>query len=80
MPPMIDLDDVLLYRIAEGACASPKPKEGDDPALTSVKAFVMTCLHRRNLDPDFELEMKNWLNDHTMEQLAGGSGIIGRLN
>lgn len=78
--PMIDIDDVLLYRVTDGACASPKPKEGDDPQLTAIKAFVMTCLHRRNMEPEFEGEMKRWLDQYTEEQLASGTGTIGRLN
>lgn len=76
---MISMDDVLLYRVGENGCASPRPKEGDEPALTAIKAFIMTCLHRRNMDPDFEHEMKEWLDSHTPEQLAS-NGIMSRFN
>jgi len=79
---MIDIDDVLLYRIGDRGCAAPPPKEGDLPAVTAVKAFVMTCLHRRALDPQFESEMKRWLDGYTPEDLKReiGSKNAPRLN
>ena len=76
----INSDDIILYRLTNEACASPRPKPGDDPSLTALKVFVMACLHRRNMDPDFDRDMRNWLDTHTEEELASASGTIGRLN
>lgn len=74
----VPIEDVILYRVGEG-CASPKPKEGDDPQVTALKAFVMTCLHRRNIDPEFEATMREWLDGQSFEGLAE-KGIIKRYN
>jgi len=66
----IPIDDVILYRVGPEGCASPKPKEGDDEGLTATKAFVMTCLIRRNHEPRFEREMKDWL-DNNQDKING---------
>jgi hypothetical protein len=79
VPDQVPIEDVLLYRVGTEGCASPKPKDGDDPGLTALKAFVMTCLHRRNIDEGFEHEMKDWLDRHSFDDLVS-KGIIQRLN
>jgi len=79
MSEVVKIEDVVLYRVSETAFSSPRPKEGDAENMTAVKAFVMTCLHRRNTDENFEREMFEWIGEHPISDLVD-QGIMNRYN
>ena len=64
----ISMDDVIVFRISERHCKVSPPREGEPKDLVSIKKFIMACLHRRNLDEDFEGEMVDWLNSYTLDE------------
>lgn len=62
------LSEVLVHRIDETHVIVVPPEPEDPQSVIDVKMFLMACLHRRNLDSDFEDEMKNWLRSYSKEE------------
>lgn len=64
----VSMDDILVFRVAENLCKIVPPKKTDTPEIVALKNFIMACLHRRNIDEEFDDEMRNWLNGFTLEE------------
>ena len=79
MANTVNIDDVVLYRVEGTNFSAPIPKDDEDNHMVAIKAFVMTCLHRRNVDPKFDHDMKAWLEAHSSEELFE-KDIVKRYN
>ncbi len=64
----VSLDDVLVFRVGDRHCKIAPPRHGEPVEITALKNFMMACLHRRNLDDEFEDDMKNWINSYTFDE------------
>ena len=64
----ISMDDILVFRVSDRHCKVVPPKPGEEKDLVSIKNFIIACLHRRNLDDDFEGEMIDWINSYTLDE------------
>ncbi len=57
-------DEILVVMNDSDHIRVMRPTEQDSVAVVSTKMFLLTCLHRRNLDDDFDKEMLDWLDTH----------------
>jgi hypothetical protein len=53
-------EDILVVMAGNGHVRVMKPEDGDEPVVKEMKMFLLACLHRRNLDDDFDGGMAEW--------------------
>jgi hypothetical protein len=60
--------DVIVHRVDETHVLVTPPEPGDDQFVVEMKMFLLACLHRRNIDPNFDDQMKEWLMSYSKEE------------
>jgi len=65
--------DVLVHKTEDGEAAVVAPSENDSEDVAALKFFLLACLHRRNLDEDFDGEMYDWITAFTPEELLAAT-------
>lgn len=67
-PPTGDLAEPVVYMVDESHCKITPPSDTDSEVVKQMKLFLLACMHRRNLDPDFETDMRLWLGSYDPEE------------
>ena len=64
----IPMDQVLVLKLNEDACMVVKPTEDEPDHIKSLKTFIWACLHRRNIDDNFNDDMVRWFEGYTEQE------------
>jgi len=65
--------EILVHKTDDDQAAVVAPNENDTEDVAALKFFLLACLHRRNLDENFDEEMYDWITSFTPEELSAAT-------
>lgn len=70
------MEDILAVMMDDKHVRIIKPQDSDTDDVKVLKLFMLACLTRRNMDPDFDKDMADWFSTITeAEFLSSKAGV-----
>jgi hypothetical protein len=68
------MEDILAVMMDAQHVRIIPPQEKDSDDVKVLKLFMLACLARRNMDPDFNTDMADWFASITEEDFIASRG------